>query len=280
MSSVDLHSHSTTSDGLLTPTELVRLAAAQGLRMLALTDHDDVGGLAEAHRAADEAGIVLIDGTEISTSWKERSIHVVGLRIDPTSPALFEGLTHIRSGRVERAARMAASLEQYGIPGSLEGAYAYAENENMIGRAHFARFLVEKGHAKDVKAVFKKFLVKGKPGYVPHEWVEIADAIGWIKEASGIPVLAHPGRYDLGSTNLRALMADFKEAGGEAIEVVSGSHTREQYAEFAAMAEEYGFLASCGSDFHGPGENYLELGKLPELPANCRPVWENWGIEF
>ncbi len=280
MSLVDLHSHSTTSDGLLSPTELIRMAAAQGLRMLALTDHDDVNGLAEARQAADEVGIVLINGTEISTSWNNRSIHVVGLRVDPDCPALFDGLKQIRSGRVERAARMAASLDEFGITGSLEGAFTYAENENMIGRAHFARFLVEKGHAKDVKSVFKKFLIKGKPGYVPHEWAEIGDAIGWIKESGGVPVLAHPGRYDLGRTNMRALLEEFKELGGEAIEVVSGSHTREQYAEFAEYAREFGFLASCGSDYHGPGENYLDLGKLPDLPPSCVPVWQDWNIVF
>jgi len=248
--------------------------------MFALTDHDDVNGLAEAHRAAAEVGIVLIDGTEISTTWNNRSIHVVGLRIDPACPALYQGLAQIRAGRGERAARMAASLEAFGISGTLEGAYAYAENENMIGRAHFARYLVEKGHAKDVKSVFKKFLVKGKPGYVPHQWAEFDEAIGWIKESGGVPVLAHPGRYDLGRSNLRALLEAFKDAGGEAIEVVSGSHSREQYAEFAEYAREFDFLASCGSDFHGPEENYLELGKLPDLPPSCRPVWQDWGIEF
>lgn len=280
MSLVDLHSHSTTSDGLLSPTELVRLAAAQGIRMFALTDHDDVNGLAEAHRAAEEVGIMLIDGTEISTTWNKRSIHIVGLRVDPTCPALCEGLRQIRSGRIERAARMAASLDEHGIPGTLAGAYTYAENENMIGRAHFARFLVEKGHAKDVKSVFKKFLVKGKPGYVPHQWAELSDAVEWIKQSGGVPVLAHPGRYDLGRTNMRDLLEYFKDVGGEAIEVVSGSHTREQYAEFAEYAREFGFLASCGSDFHGPGENYLELGKLPDLPSSCRPVWQDWNVEF
>ncbi len=244
--------------------------------MLALTDHDDVGGLEEARAAAADSGICLIDGTEISTSWRNRGIHVVGLHFDASCPALLRGLEAIRGGRIERARRMAADLERIGIAGSLEGAYRYAGNERIIGRAHFARFLVEQGHAKDVKSVFKKFLVKGKPGYVSHQWAEMSEAIAWIRACGGIAVLAHPGRYDLGSTNKRELCADFKEAGGEAVEVVSGSHTREQYEEFAAYAREFDLLASCGSDFHGPDENYLELGKLPDLPPDCRPVWRGW----
>ena len=276
MSLVDLHSHSTTSDGLLTPTELVMLAAAQGVRLFALTDHDDVDGLAEAHVAAAEAGIRLINGAEISVTWHNRSVHVVGLHIDPACPELLLGLEGIRAGRATRAVKMAASLDEFGIPGSLAGAYAQAGNERIIGRAHFARFLVEKGHAKDVKSVFKKFLVRGKPGYVSHQWAEMSEAISWIKAGGGIAVLAHPGRYDIGKTNLRTLLTDFQAAGGGAIEVVSGSHTRDQYLEFANYAQEFGFLASVGSDYHGPGENYLELGRLPELPPGCSPVWQDW----
>lgn len=276
MSIVDLHSHSTTSDGLLTPTELVRLAAANGIRMLALTDHDDVDGLEEARRTALEEGVCLINGTEISTDWRGRGIHVVGLHFEVACPLLLQGLEAIRHGRIERARRMAADLEKIGITGSLEGAYRHAGNERIIGRAHFARFLVEQGHAKDVKSVFRNFLVKGKPGYVSHQWADMAEAIGWINACGGVAVLAHPGRYDLGRTNMHALFTDFTEAGGGAVEVVSGSHTREQYEEFAGHAREFGLLASCGSDFHGPGENYLDLGKLPELPPGCRPVWQDW----
>lgn len=276
MSLVDLHSHSTTSDGLLTPTDLVKLAAAQGIRLFALTDHDDVDGLAEARMAAEEGGIGFICGVEISVTWHNRSVHVVGLRIDPGSPELLVGLESIRAGRAARAAKMAASLDEFGISGSLVGAYAHAGNERMIGRAHFARFLVEKGYAKDVKSVFKKFLVRGKPGYVPHQWADMSQAIGWIKSGGGVAVLAHPGRYDIGKTNLRLLLTDFQAAGGSAIEVVSGSHTREQYLEFAGYAREFGLLASAGSDFHGPGENYLDLGRLPDLPPGCVPVWQDW----
>ena len=276
MSLVDLHSHSTTSDGLLTPTELVKLAAAQGVRLFALTDHDDVDGLAEARAVADEVGISLINGVEISVTWHNRSVHVVGLRIDLGCPALLHGLEEIRAGRATRAMKMAASLDEFGISGSLAGAYRYAANERMIGRAHFARFLVEQGHAKDVKSVFKKFLVKGKPGYVSHRWADMGEAIGWIKACGGVAVLAHPGRYEIGKTNTRLLLTDFQAAGGSAIEVVSGSHSREQYQEFANYAREFGLLASVGSDYHGPGENYLDMGRLPELPSGCQPVWQDW----
>lgn len=280
MSLIDLHSHSTASDGLFTPSELVGRAAAQGVRVLALTDHDEVAGLDEARSAAAEAGIALIDGVEISVTWNNRSVHIVGLRIDPAHGALREGLAAIRAGRGERARLIAAELEKAGIAGSLEGAYAYAANPNIISRTHFARFLVEQGIVKDTRTVFKKYLVKGKPGYVAHRWADIAEAIGWILASGGVAVLAHPGRYDLGRTNLHALIADFKEAGGEAIEVVTGSHTADQFAQFAQLAKEYELLASCGSDFHGPGESYMDLGRLPELPPGCKPVWHDWNYEL
>lgn len=276
MSLIDLHSHSTVSDGLFTPSDLVGRAATQGVKVLALTDHDDVAGLDEARNAAAEAGISLINGVEISVTWNNRSVHFVGLRIDPAHKALREGLAVIRAGRGERAKLIAIELEKAGIAGSLEGAYAFAANPSIISRTHFARFLVEKGIVKDTRTVFKKYLVKGKPGYVAHRWADFAEAIGWIRASGGVAVLAHPGRYDLGRTNLNALIADFKEAGGEAIEVVTGSHTADQFAQFAQFAKEYELLASCGSDFHGPGESYMDLGRLPELPSGCKPVWHDW----
>lgn len=277
MSSViDLHSHSTISDGLLTPTELVGRAAVQGVNVLALTDHDDVAGLDEARAAAAVAGITLVNGVEISVTWNNRSVHLVGLRIDPAYGPLRDGLAAIRAGRGERAKLMAAELDKVGITGSLEGAYAFAANPGIISRTHFARFLVEKGVAKDNRTVFKKYLVKGKPGYVTHQWADFADAVGWILESGGIAVLAHPGRYDLGKTNLHNLIADFKEAGGTAIEVVTGSHTADQFALFARYASEFDLRASCGSDFHGKGESYMDLGRLPGLPSGCQPVWHDW----
>lgn len=277
MSSViDLHSHSTISDGLFTPAELVRRAAAQGITVLALTDHDDIAGLDEARAAAIEAEITLINGVEISATWNNRSIHIVGLRINPAYEPLREGLATIRAGRGERAMRIAAELDKVGIMGSLEGAYAYAANPGIISRTHFARFLVASGIVKDTRTVFKKYLVKGKPGYVEHRWADFAEAISWIRDSGGIAVLAHPGRYDLGRTNLDRLIGDFKDAGGEAIEVVTGSHTAEQFIQFANYAKEFDLLSSCGADFHGVGESYMDLGRLPALPAVCKPVWHNW----
>lgn len=277
----DLHCHSTVSDGLLTPTELVARAAERGVKILALTDHDDLGGLAEAARAAAQHDMQLINGVEISVSWRSHTVHIVGLHINPEDAVLKAGLESIRAGRGARAKLMAESLARSGIGGALEGAYRYAANPGIIGRTHFARFLVESGHAKDVRSVFKNYLVKGKPGYVAHQWATLADAIQWIRGSGGVAVLAHPGRYTagkkpMGRTTLRELLAEFAELGGQGLEVVSGSHTPPQYAEFARYATEFGLLSSCGSDFHGPGESYRDLGRLPDLPLECQPVWQAW----
>lgn len=278
MQKIDLHSHSTISDGSYSPTELVNYAAGQGVTVMALTDHDDTGGLDEARQAAQAHGIQLINGVEISVSWRGRTIHIVGLNIDPSYPPMASGLALIRAGRLTRAEGMAAALDKAGIPGSLDGARQYAK-ERVISRTHFARFLVANGHAKDVKAVFKHFLVKGKPGYVSHDWAGMEEAIAWIRESGGIAVLAHPGRYDIGKTTLHALFADFKAAGGEAVEVVSGCHTPDQYKQFAEFARQYDLLASSGSDYHGPTHNYFDMGRLPPLPEGCKPVWERFGIQ-
>lgn len=274
-SPIDLHSHSTVSDGTLTPTQLVEHAAARGVRMLALTDHDDLGGLSEAAEAAARHAIQFINGVEISVTWNKRTIHVVGLKISPTHTPLVAGLTQIRAGRHVRARGMADSLDQVGITGSLEGAYRYA-TRGIISRSHFARFLVEKGHAKDVSAVFKKFLVRGKPGYFEHRWATLEEAVEWITGSGGVAVLAHPGRYDLGKVNMLTLLHEFRELGGGAVEVVTGSHTPEQYAHFARLAHQFGLLASLGSDYHGPGHTYIDMGRLPELPLTCMPVWRDW----
>ena len=277
----DLHCHSNVSDGLLTPTDLVARAAGRGVKFLALTDHDDVAGLAEAAEAAARHGIQFINGVEVSVSWRSHTLHIVGLRIDPNHVPLAEGLRTIRNGRGARAELMAQSLAKAGIGGALEGAYRYAANPSIIGRTHFARFLVESGYSRDVRSVFKNYLVKGKPGYVPHQWALLPDVIGWIRGSGGVAVLAHPGRYTsgrkkMGRTTLRELLREFTDLGGQGIEVVSGAHTPEQYAEFARYAEEFGLCASCGSDFHGPGESYRDVGGLPDLPLGCRPVWQLW----
>jgi len=277
----DLHCHSSYSDGTLSPAELVERAAGRDVKVLALTDHDDVAGLDEAAQAAAEHGIKFINGVEISVSWRKYTVHVVGLHIDPRNPVLAEGLRSIRSGRRHRAELMAESLARIGIGGVMEGALRYSSNPDMIGRTHFARYLVEAGHCKDVRSVFNRYLVKGKPGYVEHEWANLQDAISWIRASGGVAVLAHPGRYmagkkPMGKTTLVELLKEFVEAGGQAIEVVSGSHTPPQYAEFARYAREYGLLCSCGSDFHGPEESYRDLGHLPDFPLECVPVWTTW----
>ncbi len=275
MLKVDLHSHSTISDGLMTPRELVRHAAAQGVQVLALTDHDDVAGIGEAREAAAQVGITLITGTEISVTWRNRTLHIVGLRIDPEHPALQQGLARIRESRFTRAQRIAEELTKIGIADSLAGARKHT-TEGIISRTHFARFLIAQGHAKDMKAVFKRYLVKGKPGYVQHTWASLEEALTWILDAGGIPVIAHPGRYDLGKTLMGDLLAEFKQLGGVGVEVVCGSHHPDQYGQYALLAQQFGLRASRGSDYHGPGHSYMDMGRLPDLPSQCEPVWHDW----
>jgi predicted metal-dependent phosphoesterase TrpH len=272
---IDLHAHSNISDGLLTPLELVAHAAEHQVNVLALTDHDDTSGLAVAAAEAKRLGLHLINGVEISVTWKKRTVHIVGLKIDPEYAPLKSGLAAIRAGRHLRAAGMAASLDKAGISGSLEGAYHYAQ-EGIISRTHFARFLVNTGVAKDNKAVFKNYLVKGKPGYFEHVWASLEDAVSWITGSGGVAVIAHPGRYDLGRTNMLLLLEEFRAVGGTAIEVVTGSHTVDQYAEFAKYAHQFDLKASLGSDYHGKGISFMEMGRLPGLPGNCVPVWHDW----
>jgi predicted metal-dependent phosphoesterase TrpH len=269
----DFHCHSNISDGTLTPTELVQRASGRGVKVLALTDHDDVDGLDEARAVAAELGIQFINGVEVSVTWRSHTLHIVGLGIDPAYPPLVAGLSGVRSGRGARAQKMSDELAKAGVGGVLAGAYKYANNPNMIGRTHFARYLVESGHCKDVKSVFNRYLAKGKPGYVPHQWASLSDALSWITGAGGVAVLAHPGRYMVGKHSMgKKTMQEL--LGGRAVEVVTGSHTQEQYAEFARYAEQFNLLASCGSDFHGPDESYRDLGRLPDLPIICRPVWQ------
>ena len=276
MPNYDLHCHSTASDGLLAPAALVRRAAGNGVDILALTDHDEIAGLAEARAQAAALNLRFVDGVEVSISWGGITIHVVGLNIDPANQQLQLGLQAIRQGRAERAKKMAADLERVGIPGSLEGAYAYVENPNLIGRTHFARFLAEKRYVSDVKSAFQHYLVSGKPGYVPHQWATLGDALACIKAGGGVAVVAHPGRYKLTRAEMRKFLAEFKDGGGAGVEVITSSHTPEQYLEYAILAREFGFLASRGSDFHGPGESRVDLGKLPDLAADLKPVWHDW----
>lgn len=272
---IDLHCHSNVSDGILTPKQLVEHAAGRGVRAMALTDHDDTDGLIEARQEAAKHGIHFINGVEISVTWHGRTLHIVGLNINPDHPPLAEGLAKIREGRHTRAVGMAKGLEKVGIEGSLEGAYRYAE-KGIISRTHFARYIIEKGLAKDMRSVFKKYLIKGKPGYFEHQWASLAEAVTWIVGSGGVAVIAHPGRYDLGRTNRLLLMGEFRSFGGTSIEVVTGSHTPDQYQEFAKMAHQFGFTSSMGSDYHGPAQGYREMGQLPYLPSGCVPVWQQW----
>lgn len=276
MPNADLHSHSIVSDGQLTPSELMRRAHARGVTLMSLTDHDDVGGLDEARTVAAECGMAFVNGVEISVSWESVTLHLVGLRIDPRHPALTAGLRAIRDGRTQRARRIAAGLDRVGIEGSLEGAYAHAGNPNLIGRTHFARFLVDSGHASSLREVFRRFLTSGKPGHVEHQWAEFDQAMQWILASGGVPVLAHPGRYPIGDARMRTLLGIFKDLGGVGIEVMTGSHRPDQFTSFAAHARRYGLLASRGADFHGPNEGPYDLGELPPLPHDLKPVWHDW----
>jgi 3',5'-nucleoside bisphosphate phosphatase len=272
----DLHCHSTCSDGLLSPGDVVRRAAKRGVDVLALTDHDEVCGLAEARAAADEADICLVGGAELSVSWGDTTLHIVALHIDPECETLLSGLAKIREGRARRAKRMGDALATAGIANAYDGAMAYVTSERLISRTHFARFLVECGHARDTRDVFSRYLVRGKPGYVVQQWAALDEAVSWIHAAGGQAVLAHPGRYKIDGRQMRALLGEFRDLGGDAVEVLSSSHTAEQFTEFARHARVFGLLASSGSDYHGPGESWVDLGGMPPLPADLTPVWRNW----
>lgn len=274
MNSIDLHFHSTASDGGLAPAEVIRRAAERGATLLALTDHDCTAGLAEAAATAAACGVPFLNGVEVSVSWQQRhTVHIVGLGIDTANPVLQAGLQSIRDGRVERARQMSASLEKAGIHGAFDGAMQFAGNPEMVGRTHFARYLVQSGEVKDVKTVFRKYLTAGKPGYVPHEWASLEDAVAWIRAAGGMAVIAHPGRYDMGRTLIERLILDFKAAGGEGIEIASGSHSLDDMIKFALHAQRHELYASAGSDFHAPGEGGRDVGSTQPLPPICQPVW-------
>jgi 3',5'-nucleoside bisphosphate phosphatase len=265
--------HSSVSDGLLPPAALARRAAANGVDLWALTDHDDLGGLCEARAVAEEAGMRFVNGVEISIEWHQVPIHIVGLGFDASHPDLTGGLHTLRSGRLERARKMGDALAAIGIPGVFEGALRYVTNPNLISRAHFARYLVSIGIAKEMSGVFQHYLTPGKPGYVDHRWAGLADAISWIRAAGGVAVVAHPGRYKFSGGEMRRFLDDFKDLGGQAIEVTSGSHSPDHVLHFARLARHYAFHASRGSDFHGPEESYVDLGRLPQLPEDLKPVW-------
>jgi predicted metal-dependent phosphoesterase TrpH len=276
MRKVDLHSHSNVSDGVLAPAAVAKYAREAGVDVWALTDHDEVGGIVRARAAASELGMDFVPGVEISITWANTTVHIVGLQIDETSTTLLQGLAETRNGRDARGREMDAQLAQAGIPGAYEGALKYVGNPDLISRTHFARYLVECGACRNIPEVFRKYLVEGKPGYVPHRWATLSQAVEWIRAAGGIPVVAHPGRYKFSPTQEGALFDEFKDLGGTAIEVVTGSHTPDQYDSYAEAARRYGFLASRGTDFHAPGESRVDFAVLPPLPANLKPVWHDW----
>ena len=271
---VDLHCHSTASDGLLSPEAMVRRAATNGVSLFSLTDHDDLGGLATARAVAEQVGMQFVNGVEISVEWGGLQVHVLGYNFDAGDARLNAELHAIRTGRIERAKRMGEALEQAGIPGCFEGAMRFAENPNLVSRAHFARYLAECGVCKDVRSVFDSYIVPGRPGYVDHRWATLAEAVSWVVGAGGIAAIAHPGRYKFSRAEMRQFLEEFKHQGGQAIEVVSGSHSKDNVTQSARWAKEFGFMATCGSDFHAPDESYVDLGRIDPLPAGLVPIWE------
>ena len=270
----DLHCHSVVSDGTLTPEALAARAAANGVELWALTDHDEVSGQERAAAAAKACGMRYVCGVEISVTFLNQTVHIVGLGVDPENTALRAGLTATRGGRTARAQAMAAELARVGIPGVFEGALKYVGNPELISRSHFARYLVEAGVCPDTNSVFRKYLAAGKPGYVPHRWASLGDAVGWITGAGGVAVIAHPARYKFSANEEFALFTEFKGHGGAGVEVVTGSHTSAEYLTYGAAATDYGLAASRGSDFHSPDESHTDLGSLPYLPGSLTPVWE------
>lgn len=270
----DLHCHSIVSDGTLTPEALAQRAKANGVELWALTDHDEVGGQHRAMAAARQLGLPYVTGVEISVTFAGVTVHIVGLGFDADHQGLVQGLATTRGGRGERAQDMSDQLAKAGIRGAYEGALKFVGNPELISRTHFARFLVESGVCKDTNEVFRKYLTEGKPGYVPHRWAQLGDAVRWIREAGGVAVIAHPARYDFTPTQEYALMTEFKSHGGLGLEVVTGSHSASEFVKYADMAIEFGFVASRGSDFHSPDESHCDLGTLPYLEGRLTPVWE------
>lgn len=270
----DLHCHSVVSDGTLTPEALAARAHANGVDLWALTDHDEIGGQHRAAQAARSLGLAYLTGVEISVTFIGTTVHIVGLGFDADDAQLAQGLRATRGGRGERAQEIAQQLAAAGIAGAYEGALRYVGNPELISRTHFARYLVEIGVCHDTPEVFRRFLTEGRPGYVPHRWAALGDAVRWIREAGGLAVIAHPARYGFSPNEEYALFTEFKHHGGQGVEVVTGSHTSAEYLTYAAMAQEFGLAASRGSDFHSPEESRTDLGALPPLPSSLQPVWE------
>ncbi|MES2979558.1 MAG: 3',5'-nucleoside bisphosphate phosphatase [Pseudomonadota bacterium] len=270
----DLHCHSVVSDGTLTPEELAQRASQNGVELWALTDHDEIGGQHRAAAAAHAHGMRYLTGTEISVTFAGETVHIVGLGFDPDDAEMLQGLEQTRGGRGQRAMEMSDGLAKVGIKGAYDGALKFVGNPALISRTHFARFLVESGFCRDTSEVFRKYLTEGKPGYVEHRWASLQNAVSWITQAKGIAVIAHPARYKFTPNEEYALFTEFKTHGGQAVEVVTGSHTAQEYVKYAETAREFGLAASRGSDFHSPDESHTDLGTLPFLPGGLTPVWE------
>jgi 3',5'-nucleoside bisphosphate phosphatase len=273
---VDLHMHSTASDGALAPEDVVARAAQNGVCILALTDHDTIAGQRAAQETARSLGLAYVTGVEISVTWGGETIHVVGLNFDLTHPGLLDTLAGIQHGRMARARAMADGLVAHGLPDIFDDAMSYAGNPELIGRTHFARAMVARGLCTDMNQVFQKYLTPGKPGYFAHEWTTLSQAVGGIRAAGGVAVLAHPARYRLSAIGHWALIDEFKTLGGTAVEVVTGSHSDQEARRFQRVAIEQGLHASRGSDFHAVGESRFDVGAVPPLPDATRPVWHGW----
>jgi 3',5'-nucleoside bisphosphate phosphatase len=270
----DLHCHSVVSDGTLTPEALAERAQNNGVELWSLTDHDEIGGQQRAAAAAKAQGLKYLTGTEISVTFANETVHIVGLGFDADDAAMLQGLKATRGGRTERAHEMSDGLAKVGIKGAYEGALKFVGNPELISRTHFARFLVESGVCSETNEVFRKYLTEGKPGYVPHRWASLKDAVSWITNAKGLAIIAHPARYKFTPNEEYALFTEFKAHGGRGVEVVTGSHTAAEYVKYADTAKEFGLAASRGSDFHSPEESRTDLGTLPFLPGELTPVWE------
>ena len=270
----DLHCHSNISDGTHAPAWLAQRAHSRGVDLWALTDHDEVGGVAEAAATARTLGLPFLPGVEISVTWEEKTIHIVGLGIDENHAGLLQGLQQTRAGRVQRGQAMAAQLEARGIQGVWEGALKYVGNPELVARPHLARYLVETGVCRSVGEVFLHYLKEGKPGFVPHQWASLPDALQWIHAADGMAVVAHPARYAFSPNQERAFFDEFAALGGQAVEVVTAAHTSAEAAHFGALSLQRNLYASCGSDFHDPNENRIDLGALSPLPEGLTPVWQ------
>ena len=270
----DLHCHSDVSDGTLRPEVLALRAKSNGVELWSLTDHDEVSGQQRARQAAFEIGLPYVTGTEISVSFADTTVHIVGLGFDPADQQLQAGLAATRNGRKQRAMEMSEGLAQVGIPDAYDGALSFVSNPDLMSRTHFARYLVATGVCHDTQEVFRKFLVRGRPGYVPHRWASLREAVTWINAAGGIAVIAHPARYKFSANEEYALFTEFIGHGGRGVEVVTGSHSAADAVRYAQTALEFNLLASRGSDFHSPNESHVDLGGLPSLPTRLTPVWE------